>query len=376
MRSSHLANIYRLGIKEFWSLIRDPIMLVLIAYAFSFQVYVAATGIPDRISRIPIAVVDEDDSALSGRIVAALQPPEFLPPQRVMLDEVDAGLNDGLFTFSIDIPPNFQRDVLAGRSPAVQLNVDATRMGQAFTGSAYAQQVILGEVNEFVQRYRSVPQLPVDLALRVRFNPALTQSWFGSLMEIINNVTMLSIVLAGAALIREREHGTVEHLLVMPVTPSEIMLGKIWSMGVVVLLATAFSLHFIVQGALHVPIEGSVSLFLAIAALHLFVTTSMGIFMGTIARSMPQFGLLMMLVLLPMQMLSGGSTPRESMPKLAQDIMEFAPTTHFVAASQAILYRGGGFSVVWPQIVALCIIGAAFFICSLAYFRKSIMHMA
>ncbi len=374
--SSYLANIYRLGIKELWSLVRDPIMLVLIAYAFSFQVYIAATGIPDRISKVPIAVVDEDDSPLSGRIVSALQPPQFMPPQRVTLPEVDAGLDSGRFTFSLDIPPNFQRDVLAGRSPAVQLNVDATRMAQAFTGSGYVQQIVLGEVNEFVQRYRSTPQLPVELALRMRFNPALTQSWFGALMEIINNVTMLSIVLAGAALIREREHGTIEHLLVMPVTPSEIMLGKIWSMGMVVLLAAAFSLHFIVQGALQVPIEGSVTLFLAIAALHLFVTTSMGIFMGTIARSMPQFGLLMMLVLLPMQMLSGGSTPRESMPQIAQNIMEFAPTTHFVAASQAILYRGAGFSVVWPQIVALCLIGAAFFAGALAYFRKSISQMA
>ena len=154
------------------------------------------------------------------------------------------------------------------------------------------------------------------------------------------------------------------------------MLGKIWSMGLVVLLAAAFSLHFIVQGALHVPIEGSVALFLAIAALHLFVTTSMGIFMGTIAGSMPQFGLLMMLVLLPMQMLSGGSTPRESMPKLAQDIMEFAPTTHFVAASQAILYRGAGVDVVWSQVLALLLIGAAFFGGSLAYFRKSLTRMA
>ena len=375
-RWSYLANIYRLGIKELWSLVRDPIMLVLIAYAFSFQVYVAATGIPDRISRVPIAVVDEDDSALSGRIVSALQPPQFMPPQRVTLSEVDAGLDAGRFTFSLDIPPNFQRDVLAGRAPAVQLNVDATRMAQAFTGSGYVQQIVLGEVNEFVQRYRSTPQLPVELALRMRFNPALTQSWFGALMEIINGVTMLSIVLAGAALIREREHGTIEHLLVMPVTPSEIMLGKIWSMGMVVLLAAAFSLHFIVQGILQVPVEGSVTLFLAIAALHLFVTTSMGIFMGTIARSMPQFGLLMMLVLLPMQMLSGGSTPRESMPQIAQNIMEFAPTTHFVAASQAILYRGAGLSVVWPQIVALCLIGAAFFLGALAYFRKSITRMA
>ncbi|HPB90622.1 MAG TPA: ABC transporter permease [Rugosibacter sp.] len=370
------ANVYRLGIKELWSLIRDPIMLVLIFYSFSFQVYIAATGIPDSLSKVPIAVVDEDDSPLSGRIVSALRPPQFMPPQRVTLTEVDAGLDAGLFTFALNIPPNFQRDVLAGRAPTIQLNVDATRMRQAFTGSNYVQQIAQGEINEFVQRHRGAATPPVDLAVRMRFNPALTESWFGSLMEIINSVTMLSIVLAGAALIREREHGTIEHLLVMPVTPAEIMLGKIWSMGLVVLLAAAFSLNVIVQGALKVPIEGSITLFLALSALHLFVTTSMGIFMATLARSMPQFGLLMMLVLLPMQMLSGGSTPRESMPALARNIMEFAPTTHFVAAAQAILYRGAGLDVIWPQVLALTAIGAVFFVAALAHFRKSIRQMA
>ena len=369
-------NIYRLGIKELWSLRRDPIMLVLIVYSFSFQVYVAATGMPDQLSKVPIAIVDEDGSPLSARITSALHPPQFMPPQQVTLSEVDVGLDDGLYTFSLNIPPNFQRDVLAGRAPAIQLNVDATRMSQAFTGSGYIQQIVMGEINEFVQRYRGGSAPPVDLALRVRFNPALTKSWFGSLMEIINNVTMLSIVLAGAALLREREHGTIEHLLVMPVTPAQIMLGKIWAMGLVVLVATALSLQFIVQGALKVPIEGSVALFLAVATLHLFVTTSMGIFMGTLARSMPQFGLLMMLILLPMQMLSGGSTPRESMPVLARNVMELAPTTHFVAAAQAILYRGAGFDVVWPQILALAIIGAVFFVAALAHFRKSISQMA
>jgi ABC-2 type transport system permease protein len=324
---------------------------------------------------VPIAIVDEDDSPLSARITSALRPPQFMPPTRVTLSEVDAGLDAGLYTFSLNIPPNFQRDVLAGRAPAIQLNVDATRMSQAFTGSGYIQQIVMGEINEFVQRYRGNATPPVDLALRMRFNPALTRAWFGSLMEIINNVTMLSIVLAGAALIREREHGTIEHLLVMPVTPAEIMLGKIWSMGLVVLLATAFSLNFIVQWALKVPIEGSVALFLAVATLHLFVTTSMGIFMATLARNMPQFGLLMMLILLPMQMLSGGTTPRESMPILAQNIMQVAPTTHFVSAAQAILYRGAGFDVIWPQVLALVIIGVVFFTAALAHFRKSIGQM-
>lgn len=369
---SRLSHIYRLGVKELWSLWRDPVMLVLIVWSFTVMIYVMATAMPESLHNVPIAVVDEDDSPLSARIISAFHPPQFLPPERVTLSEVDAGLDAGLYAFSLNIPPNFQRDVLAGRTPAIQLNVDATRMSQAFTGSGHVQQIVLSEVNAFVQRYRSHPALPVDLALRVRFNPTLTQAWFGSVMEIMNMVTMLSIILAGAALIREREHGTVEHLLVMPVTPGEIMLGKIWSMGLVVFLATAFSLHFVVQGALRVPIEGSVALFLAITGLQIVVTTAMGIFMATLARSMPQFGLLMMLVLLPMQMLSGGNTPRESMPLLAQHVMQIAPTTHFVAAAQAILYRGAGFEVVWPQVVAIISIGAVFVTGALLRFRASL----
>lgn len=370
-----LAHIYRLGIKELWSLLRDPIMLALIIYGFTFQIFIAATAMPEQLHKVPIAIVDEDDSPLSGRIIAAFMPPKFIPPRRVTLSEVDAGLDAGIYTFSLTIPANFQRDVLAGRSPAIQLNVDATRMSQAFTGSGHVQQIVMDEINEFIQRSRGNTTQAVNLVTRVRFNPNLTESWFGSLMEIINNVTMLSIALAGAALIREREHGTIEHLLVMPVTPAEIMLGKIWATGLVILLATAFSLHFVVQWVLGVPIEGSVSLFLAVAALHLIVTTSMGIFMATVARSMPQLGLLAMLLLLPMLILSGGVTPRESMPALARNIMEVAPTTHFVAAAQAILYRGAGLDVVWPQVLALAVIGVVFFVAALMRFRRSIRQM-
>src|SRR3546814_8960931 len=102
---------------------------------------------------------------------------------------------------------------------------------------------------------RATAAPPADLALRARFNPTLAQSWFGSVMEIINNVTMLSIVLTGAALIREREHGTIEHLLVMPVTPFEIMASKVWAMGLVVLVACAFALLVVVEGILKVRSE-------------------------------------------------------------------------------------------------------------------------
>ncbi|WP_454763937.1 ABC transporter permease [Cupriavidus campinensis] len=373
---NRLANIYRLGIKELWSLARDPIMLALILYSFTAQVYSSATAMPETLHNAPIAITDEDDSPLSARIVSSLYPPSFAIPKAVSLSEVDAGMDAGDYTFALNIPPNFQRDVLAGRSPAIQLNVDATRMSQAFTGNIYVQQIVLGEVSEFLQRYRGTTVPPVDLALRTRFNPNLTRSWFGALTAIIDNVTMLSILLTGAALIREREHGTIEHLLVMPVTPAEIMLAKIWSMALVVLVAVAAALVAVVQGALQVPIQGSLALFLAGVMLHLFATTSMGIFMATLARSMPQFGLLLVLTLLPLQMLSGGVTPRESMPAMVQHLMLAAPTTHFVAAAQAILFRGAGLDAVWPQFLALAAIGGVLFVLALFRFRRTIGQMA
>lgn len=369
------ANIFHLGIKELRSLLRDPMMIILVVASFTFSVYTAGTATPETLHKAPIAIIDEDQSLLSTRIVDAFYPPHFMPPQLIAQSESDARMDAGLDTFALTIPSGFQRDVLAGRNPVMQLNVDATRMGQAFSGSGYIQVIVGGEVSTFLQGYRSNTIPTVDLALRARFNPELNQSWFGAIMQVIDSVTMLAIILAGAALIREREHGTVEHLLAMPVTPFEIVTSKVWAMSLVVLAGTAFSLIFVVRGLLSVPIEGSIGLFLFGATLHLFATASLGIFLGTIARSMPQFGLLLMLVLLPLQMLSGAMTPRESMPQFLQFLMQAAPNTHFVIIAQAILYRGAGLSVVWPQFIALVVIGIVLFSLSLARFRKTVGTM-
>jgi len=371
-----LANILHLGIKELRSLMGEPMMVILIVYSFSFAIYMAASAMPETLNRAPIAIVDQDRSQLSTRIADAFYPPHFLRPVLIDAAEMDARMDAGLDTFALVFPPEFQRDVLAGRSPALQLNVDATRTMQAFTGSGYVQSIVSSEIDTFLSGHRAESYLSVELALRARFNPELNKSWFGAVVQLINHVTMLSIVLTGAALLREREHGTIEHLLAMPVTPFEIMTSKVWSMGVAVLAATAASLLLVVQGLLAVPIEGSLLLFLSGVALHLFATTSMGIFLGTIARSMPQFGLLLMLVLMPLQILSGGSTPRESMPEFVQFVMLGAPTTHFVLLAQAILFRGAGLHIVWPQLVALVVIGAVLFGYSLRRFRRTIGSMA
>lgn len=367
-----LGNILRLGVKELRSLLADPVLLAFIVWAFSLGIYAAATGMSQELKKAPIAIVDLDHSPLSMRIAEAIYPPYFQPPRQVSLPEMDRLMDRGEASFGLVLPNKLQADLAAGKRPTLQLNIDATNMSQSFIGAGYIQNILSKELGVYQTGRQPVDAFPVQLDTRVRFNPNLTGSWFGGVVETINNITMLAIILVGAAFIREREHGTLEHLLVMPLTPMEIMAAKVWANGVVVLLAASFSLKVMVEGVLAVPISGSLPLFLAGTALYLFSAASIGIFLATVARSMPQFGLLIILVVLPLEMLSGGITPRESMPLFVQDFMLLAPTTHFVRLAQIILFRGGGWAEVWEPMLAMTGIGAVFFTIAALRFRRSV----
>ena len=365
-----VANIFWLGTKELRSFFRDYVLLGLVVYAFSLAIIAQAQSSSQEVHNASVGIVDEDQSVLSRRIAHAFLPPYFQAPQPIAERDIVPDMNAGKFTFVINIPPNFERDVVAGRRPAIQLDVDATAMVQAGLGAGYAQQIMTTEIDDFLSRTETAQAPPIDLVVRIAFNPNVETSWFTSVMGIINSVTMLAIILAGAAIVREREHGTMDHLLVMPVTPFEIAMSKIWANGLVIIVAVGLSLYFIVRGLLHIPIAGSVPLFLAGAAIYLFFATAIGVFLGTVARSMPQLGLLFILVQVPLNLLSGSNTPLESMPYWLAAIAQFSPTAHFVSFAQAILYRGAGFEVVWRQFLAVALFGGLFFTLALLRFRK------
>ena len=370
-----IENAYRLGIKELYSLAYDPVLMILIVYTFTFAIYAVAEGAKTEVRNASVAVVDEDRSPLSRRISDAIQEPSFRPPIILAADQIDEVMDAGRYTFVIDVPPDFQARVLAGHQPSIQLNVDATAMTQAGNGSRYLQSIISREIRSFVQRNDGDIVLPVHVAIRTEFNPNRESKWFSAIMQLINNVTLLAIILTGAALIREREHGTIEHLLVMPLRPTEIMLAKVWANGLVIVVAATLSLWLVVQWLLQVPIVGSIPLFLFGTVIYLFSVTSLGIFLATLARSMPQFGLLAIPVVVVMYLLSGGTTPLDSMPTLLQNVMQVSPSTHYVAFAQAILYRGAGFDVVWPNFAAIVTIGTVLFLVSLARFRVTLATM-
>jgi ABC-2 type transport system permease protein len=365
-----LENIFWLGTKELRSLGHDYVLLGLIIWTFTFAVYAWSRGQSQELHNASVAIADEDRSPLSREITHALLPPYFKPPQEIAAGDIDRLMDTGRYTFVIDVPPNFQRDVIAGREPALQVNVDATAMMQAGIGAGYIEQIAQAEIARFVGRTDPADAAPVKLVVRVAFNPNLTTSWFSSVMGIINNVTILAIILAGAAIVREREHGTMDHLLVMPLSPFEIAMAKVWANGLVITVAVGLSLSIVVRTLLGIPIAGSVPLFMAGVMIYLFFATAIGIFLGTVARSMPQLGLLFMLIAMPMSILSGSNTPIESMPPLLQYLMQASPSTHFVNFAQSILYRGAGIGVVWPQFIVVAIAGGLFFGLALMRFRR------
>jgi ABC-2 type transport system permease protein len=369
-------NIYWLGIKELRSFLHDYVLLGLVIYAFSLAVILQARSNSQELHNASIAIVDEDHSELSHRIAHAFFPPLFQVPHLIADTDIVPLMNKGRYTFVVDIPPNFERDVLGGRQPGLQIDVDATAMVQAGLGSGYAQQIIATEITDFLSSSEGVPLSSVNLDVRIAFNPNITTAWFTSVMGIINNVTMLAIILAGAALVREREHGTMDHLLVMPLTPFEIAMSKVWANGLVITIAVGLSLYFVVRLMLGVPIAGSIPLFMLGVVIYLFFATAIGIFLGTVARSMPQLGLLFMLVFLPMNMLSGSNTPLESMPTWLATAMEASPSTHFVSFAQSILYRGAGIDVVWPQFLIVALIGGLFFVLAILRFRSTASQAA
>jgi ABC-2 type transport system permease protein len=371
-----IENIFWLGTKEIRSFFSDWVLVAFVIYAFSIVILAQANSNSQEVHNASVGVVDEDHSELSRRITRAFLPPYFHEARDIAERDIVPLMNVGKYTFIIDIPPNFERDVLGGRNPAVQVNVDATMMVQAGLGANYAQEIIATEIENFLSHMEAAPRSPVNLDVRIMYNPNVTTAWFTSVMGIINSVSMLAIVLAGAALVREREHGTMDHLLVMPLTPFEIAMSKVCANGLVITTAAGLSLYLVVRTLLGVPIAGSIPLFLVGVALYLFFACAVGIFIGTIARSMPQLGLLYLLIYLPMNMLSGSNTPLESMPPWLATVMEASPTTHFVSFAQAILYRGAGIEVVWPQFLFVAIVGGLFFWLAILRFRSTAAQIA
>ncbi len=366
-----LANIFWLFGKELKSVLGDPVMVILIIWSFVVAVILEASGAGDTVRNAAIAVVDEDQSSLSRQISSALVPPWFQQPVAMHPEQAGAAMDRGQIMFILSFPPDFESDVIAGNTPSAQLQVDATAVSQAQLGTDYVSNIVQSETRMFVSGSPDAPTPPLRLELRRAFNPNGNPVWFKAVSSLLNQLSLLTIALTGAAMLREREHGTIEHLMVMPLTPVEVALSKVLATMAVVLVAFVGSLLLVVQGVLQIPVAGSVPLLVAGATVYLWAAAAIGMFLGTVARSMAQFALLVIMVIIPIIMLSGGMGAVESQPELVRRLTQVLPSRHFLAFAKAVAFRGAGIELVWLELVLMAALGAGFFAASLALFRRS-----
>lgn len=364
-----LAHAFYLGIKELKALRRDPVLLLFVVYLFTVTIYMTGVGMTFDLKGGALAIADEDRSQFSERLWQSFREPFFHPPTPIALSDIDRALDRGRETFVLDIPPHFERDLAAGRHPKLQLNVDATAISQAFIGAAYIQTIVTEEVNRYLSGTKTGAPPSIGLRMRVKYNPNRESPWFVSLVELMMATTVISIFLPATALLREREHGTIEHLLVMPLSPAEIMFAKVWSSSFVVLIGVTIALVFIVRGIFHTPVNGSLTLFYVAVLVYQIATSGLGMMLATVARTMPQMALLLLLIVAPMVFLSGAWTPPEAMPPGMQWLMYASPLKYLVEIGAGIFFRGAGLDVLWPQFLAMASVGAVTFVLALLRFR-------
>lgn len=370
-----LSCIFWLGLKEMMSLRRDWVMMALLVWSFTLAPIMEATGVANSVNNASIAFADEDNSPLSRALSTAFFPPEFQQVVQIEPGSGPAQMDAGRFIFVVAVPPGFEKDLRAGRRPEIQVLIDATAMEQAGIGANYISNILSAELYRFAVGVDLVNPPSVNVILRSAFNPNRDTVQFAGIVALIGQIMWLTTILTGAAMIREIEHGTIEHLLAMPLAPFDIAMAKIWANAAVVLVAAGLSLMFVMQGSLGISIAGSKMLFLFGTALFLFTATALGVFLATLARSMAQFALLVMLIVLPMLMLSGGETPVEGQPAWLQAGTLFLPSRHYMSASQAIVFKGAGLELVWREFVWMAVLGGALLLTSLMLFRRSIAQM-
>lgn len=365
-----LKNIAALTVKEWRALARDRIMMVLILYVFTAAVWLVSNAASTEVRNLTVGIVDEDKSPLSARITDAILPPMFATPVLLTPGTAASAQRDGRYVLVLSIPPGFERDLRAGRAASLMLLVDATAVAHAGNGAGFLRQAVLDEVSAWAGPDAAI-RPPVDVVFRNLFNSNLTPRWFTAVMQLMNNVTILMLILSGSSLIREREHGTIDHVLVMPVHPHEIALSKIFACGSVILLAQMLSLLIVVEGLMGIPVAGSLAVYLLGALLYVIAVGAIGLALATLAQNMGQFGLLVIPVIVLMFLLSGGMTPMESMPGWLRGTMRLiSPAPHFVSFAQTVLYRDAGLAAVWPELAAIAAMAGAAIAVVLWRFRK------
>jgi ABC-2 type transport system permease protein len=370
-------RIIAMTVKELKQLIRDRVLLLIIAYFFTADVYMAGSGINLNLRNASVMVIDNDHSAASRELMYRFRLPYFDFKGEISgKKEAEELLDKGEVLAVLDIPENFQSNLLQGQQVAVQFQVDTSNTVLGTLATGYATQIAAEFGQDFVSKRLGLNAEQMDVLpviqnrQRVLYNPNQVDGWFMSISELLTVITMLSMMLPAAAAVREKERGTIEQLVVSPLSSLQVLLPKVISMGLVILLGVAVSLFMIIIPVFDLPVKGSIGLFFMVTALYVFTASGIGLFIATISRSLAQVTMLVILLMMPILLLSGAWTPPEAMPQIMGFAMSVSPLYYFNEMSYAILLKGAGVEIIWDSLLGLSVLGGVFFNFGIWRFRR------
>ena len=363
--------------KELLQLSRDIPIGLLLVYSFTLAVYLTGNGIRSQLQNASLLLRDADHSFSSRELIHKFQAPFFrLEGEIADPQEGLRSLDQGKAMAVLEIPPRFHEQLRTGEPTAVQLLVDTTNSPQGLSAASYAARIVaqfgqetaLARVGNTEESTQNLPVIVSDH--RVWYNADQKDTWFESISHLLRQITLFAILLPAAAMVREKERGTLEQLLVSPLTPFQIMLPKVLAMTVVILCAAAVALFGVMRPVFGVPIKGSVVLFFGLTALFVFTTAGMGLAAATLTRNQAQVGMMTLLVVAPMLLLSGLVAPMEAMPAWARDLMILSPLRYFIEIAHGILLKGVGLSILWDSVLAMGLLGGGLFGFGMWQFRR------
>jgi ABC-2 type transport system permease protein len=381
-------RLQRIIRKELLQVLRDPRMRAMLFMPPLIQLLVFGYAANLDVNTARIAWMDQDHSTASrellsefqgsGRFLIIAEPDSEAQMQRLL----DRATVDGV----VRVMPGFARDVERGRTTSVQVLLDGTNSNSASIVSNYAALTIArysSQVTAQLARSKMVagtmaaggairPGVPqITARSRVWFNPDLKSRNYFIPGVVVNIITLVTMMLTAMAIVREKEIGTMEQLMVTPIRPAELILGKtlpfvlvgLWDMMLVV---TAALLIF------HVPFAGNFGLLVACTLLFLLTSLGAGLFISTISRTQQQAMMTMGLIFQPFFMLSGFSFPIRNMPVSMQMLTYINPVRYFMEIVRGIFLQGTGISTLWPQMVALAVFGVTILWLSVLRFHKTL----
>jgi ABC-2 type transport system permease protein len=370
--------------KEFRQTFREPRMRTMLFLPPIIQLLVFGYAVNLDVGHSSMAWMDQDRTPESRELLAAFQGSGRFDILATPANDrdVQALLDANKVDMVVRVLPGFERDIDRGRSTAVQILINGTNSNTASIVSGYASSIVANfaaEAMELQNRNRlaarlasapvhaGVPQL--NLQARAWFNPDLLSRNYFVPGIVVNIIMQITLMLTAMAIVREKEIGTMEQLMVTPIRPIELMLGKTLPFALVGLVDTALVI-MVALFLFHVPFRGSVLLLFACAILFLMTTLGAGLFISTISRTQQQAMMTTFLFFQPFFLLSGFAFPIRNMPRSIQYLTMLDPLRYFIEIVRGLFLKGTGVSVLWPQMVALAIFGVVILSLSAMRFRK------